>query len=204
MLEFRQRLADFYEARQPLLDLKTKANDPYSNPWGIDELRRKSESYLPALGRARDRVAQLMVEATDISNGYNQPTELKILPPPLIGGYSQTFNIFEAAIAFDLPFDFELRPQQVFDSVNQTVWAIEREMRAEQEKPQPKPGTTATLATKAGSAIESAFRAVFKTETDRVILKWIFYVGLAGLVLRFVFGVKFEVLTKLLVDKVTK
>ncbi len=70
----RQRLADFYEARQPLLDLKTKANAPCSNPWGT-----------------------------------------------LIGGYSQTFNIFEAAIAFDVPLDFELRPQQVFDSVNQTV-----------------------------------------------------------------------------------
>ncbi len=47
-------------------------------------------------------------------------------------------------------------------------------MRVEQEKPQPKPGTTATLATTAGSAIESGFRAVFKTEPDRVILKWTF------------------------------
>lgn len=68
-----------------------------------------------------------MVEATEIANGYSQPTELKILPPPLIGGYSHTYNIFEAAIAFDLPFDFELLPQQVFDLVNQTVWAIERD-----------------------------------------------------------------------------
>lgn len=204
MLDFRQRVSDYYEARQPLLDLKAMVNDSYFQPRGGDVLRRNSESYLPALAKARDRVGQLIAEATKIADGYRQPTQIKILPPPLIPGYSRTYNIFQAAIEIELPFDFQLPQQQVFDLVKQTIWAIEREIREVQEKPPRKLGVTETLAMKAGSGIASGFKAVFKTETDRVILKWIVYVGLAGLVLRFVFGVKLEILAKLLVDKVVK
>ena len=125
MQEFRQRLFAFYQARQPLLDLKAKSQDMFSQ-WDEEDLRRQGEGLLPALTEARDRVGQLMAEATEIANRYGMPTELQILPPPLIGGYGHTMNIFEAAIEFQLPFDFELEPRKVVDLVKQTTVRHER------------------------------------------------------------------------------
>lgn len=198
MQEFRQRLLAFYQARQPLLDLKAKSQDMFSQ-WDEEDLRRQGESLLPALTEARDRVGQLMAEATEIANRYGMPTELQILPPPMIGGYGHTMNIFEAAIEFQLPFDFELEPRKVVDLVKQTTWAVERDIKTAQES-----NLSVATAKRAGQGIASGFRSLFKTETDRVILKWIVFIGLCGLILRYVFGIKFEIIAKLLIDKVAK
>ena len=204
MVDFRQRLAAFYEARQPLLDLKAKAQNHFLQSSEEEDFRRRGESYLPALVTARDRVGQLISEATEIADSYVLPTELKILPPPLIPGYAQSLNVFQAAIEPQLPFDFELQPSKVLDLVNQTIWAIERDLKSEQDKALEEPRPTVAAAKKAGSGIAAAFRAIFRTETARAILKWIIIVGLGGLILRYVFGVKFEIIGKLLLDKVAK
>src|SRR5690348_5253091 len=105
LVEFRRRLSAFYEARQPLLDLRANAQNHFLQSWEEQEFRRRGEAYLPALNTARDRAAQLISEVTEIANSYVLPAELKVLPPPLIPGYAQSLNVFQAAIEPQLPFD---------------------------------------------------------------------------------------------------
>lgn len=199
MMEFKHKLLEFYQAKQPLMKLHAQAQESFLHQWEQDNLRQRGEALLPAIVAARDRVGRLIVEASEIASSYGIPTQLTILPAPLVGGYSQTLNIFEAAIEPQLPHDFELEPRKVIDIVNQTIWAIEQDVEKEQTA---KPALNA--AKRACSGLAAAFRAVFKTETDKVILKWIIYVALSGAILRYIFGVKFEILAKLLADKVAK
>lgn len=204
MVDFRQRLAAFYEARRRFLDLKAKAQNHFLQSSEEEDFRRRGESYLPALVTARDRVGQLISEATEIADSYVLPTELKIPTSASNCRICPELECFPSRNRASVAVDFELQPSKVFERVNQTIWAIERDLKAEQDKVLEVPGPTVAAAKKAASGIAAALRAIFRTETDRAILKWIILVGLGGLILRYVFGVKFEIISNLLLDKVAK
>src|ERR1022692_4670648 len=95
MMDFKRKLLEFYQARQPLMDLKATAQDGFLQPWEQEDLRKRGEALIPAIVAARDGVGRLIAEATEIATSYGAPTELTILPAPLIGGYSQTMNMFQ-------------------------------------------------------------------------------------------------------------
>ena len=97
--------------------------------WGTStqtRLRQGVGDILARLQGSRTKVARRLADATRITDACGIPSQLKLLPPPLIGGYGHTLNIYQAALEEKLPFDFELPVQKVTDVVDQTIFACER------------------------------------------------------------------------------
>ena len=200
MGEFKRRVLAFYEARQPLLDMR-RERDEMTMTFTVfhqEEFKRRSDEILPVLIRARENVARVIPEATAIVDRCDIPSQVKIFPPPTFGGLIQTLNIFEAVIEPELPHDFNLEPHMVFDVIDKTMWECERRLKTAGRLDVR--GKAARLAL----GFISFLAAIFKSETDRAIVKWVIIIGLIAFVLRYALGIPLENIGKVVFSWLSK
>ena len=195
MQEFRADLQQFLQAKRELKQLKEYADRDYMmghfDPTAVET---KGHEILIRLQDWRMKVARRLAEATTITDACGIPSQIKILPPPLIPGYSQTLNIYQAALEETLPFDFELRVQKVADVVDQTVFASERLVQKARQLEIDPPSPM----TRMPGAFSKGFGFFFKTDFDRSLVKWLIVILIVGLILRFVFGLPLEKLGQII------
>src|ERR1035437_906910 len=127
MLDFRADLQDFLQAKREFLELKAYADRDYMmGHFDQNAVETRGREIMGRLLEWRTKVARRLADATRITDACGIPSQIKILPPPLIGGYSHTLNIYQAVLEDTLPYDFDLPVQKVADVVDQTVFACER------------------------------------------------------------------------------
>lgn len=178
---FRQQMMDLLEIKRELLELKAYAERDYMmSHFDTAKVDTKGQALMQRYYDARMKVSRGIAEATEITDSFEIPSRIQILPPPMIGGYSREFNIYQAAIEDELPFKFDLPPLKVMDVIDQTLFASERFVSQVQEAEANKP----SVLSKAPGAVGSAFSALFKTDTDKAILKWCIVVLFVVVILR--------------------
>ena len=195
MQEFRADLQQFLGVKRELQELKGYADRDYMmGHFDGNAVEAKGRDILVRLQDWRTKVARRLADATSITDACGIPSQIKILPPPLIPGYSHTLNIYQAVLEEKLPFDFELPVQKVADVVDQTIFACERlvEDVSEQKINPPSP------LKRVPGAVSKGFGFFFKTDFDRSLVKWLVVILLVGLILRFVFGLPLEKLGQII------
>jgi hypothetical protein len=195
MLDFRADLQEFLQAKRQLLELKAYADrDHMMGHFDSNAVETRGREIMERLLEWRTTVARRLADATGITDACGIPSQIKILPPPRIGGYSHTLNIYQAVLEDSLPYDYDLPLQKVADVVDQTVFACERLLsevkRQEMDPPSP-------LA-KVPGAVSRGFGFFFKTDFDRSLVKWLVVILLVGLILRYVFGLPLEQLGQII------
>ncbi len=195
MLDFRADLQEFLHAKRQFLELRAYANGDYmSGHFDSNAVETRGREIMARLQEWRTKVARRLSDATGITDACGIPSQIKILPPPLIGGYSHTLNIYQAVLEDALPYDYDLPLQKVADVVDQTVFACERLLsKAKEQKIDPP-----SPLTKVPGAVYKGFGFFFKTDFDRSLVKWLVVILLVGLILRFVFGLPLEQLGQIL------
>jgi hypothetical protein len=189
MRDFRADLQEFLQAKRQFLELKAYAERDYTmGHFDSNAVEARGREIMARVLEWRAKVARQLADATGITDACGIPSQIKILPPPLIGGYSPTLNIYQAVLEDALPYDYDLPLQKVADVVDQAVFACERLLSKarEQEIRPPSP------LTKVPGAVYRGFGFFFKTDFDRSLVKWLVVILLVGLILRFVFGLPLE------------
>ena len=138
---FRADLQEFL-AKQELLQLKAYADRDYTmGHYDPNAVETKGRQIIARMYELRTKVSRRLAEATAITDACGIPSQIKILPPPLLGGYAHTLNIYQAVLEEQLPHDFDLPLQKVADVVEgQTMFACERmvnEARRQESIPAP-------------------------------------------------------------------
>jgi hypothetical protein len=194
MTNFKTSMQDFLKAKQMLKELKTfverSAGMGFYNE---NDVNSRGQELLSLYAEARQKVAKNITEATRVSDSVGIPTQLRILPPPLIGGYSRTLNVYQASIEEELPFDYEVPITQLGDIIDQTIWACERVADEELAKEVNPPSTL----TRVPGALRKGFSSIFKTDIDKAILKWVIIVLIVAVILR-LFGVRIDKIGELI------
>lgn len=103
----------------------------------------------------------------------------------MIGGYSRRFNIYQAALEEELPFNFQLPVQKVADVVDQTIFACERAIESQSNNVK----ETFRQTPKRIASVAGWF---FPSAIQRVVFGWALMALIVGTVLRFVFGFHLE------------
>ena len=129
MQDFRARLERFQSHRQNLKQLKEKVEGNWMMGMDLNAAENIQKDLLNQLMAERRDIAKHLHDVTEITGRYPLKTQLVIMPPRLIGGYTSTMNLFEAFIQPQLPHDFEMDPLPVYDVVDQAIWACERELK---------------------------------------------------------------------------
>ncbi len=127
--EFRKHLEDFHAKRVKLKQLQENVERNWMMGMDLNTADAIQKDLMSQLMAARREVGRRIHDVMEIIGRYPLPTVLKIFPPPMLGGYVSTLNIFQAFIDLQLPHDFELDPNKVFDLVDQAIWACERDLR---------------------------------------------------------------------------
>lgn len=115
---FRSYLEEFHSKR---VKLKQLQDDVEQYLIGHNAAEAMKNDLMTKLMASRREVGRRIPDVMEITSRYPLPTVLKIMPPPLLGGYVSTGNVFQAFIELRLPYDFELDPIRVFDIVDQAV-----------------------------------------------------------------------------------
>lgn len=199
---FRADLQEFLAAKQEFLQLKAYADRDYMmghyDPNGVET---KGRQIIARMYDLRTKVSRRLAEATAITDACGIPSQIKILPPPLLGGYAHTLNIYQAVLEEQLPHDSNLPLQKVADVVDQTMFACERivdEVRRQESIPAP------SKLEKVPGAVSKGFGFFFKTDFDRSLVKWLVVILLVGLILRFVFGLPVEKIGEMIIKALEK
>jgi hypothetical protein len=193
---FRQQMMDFLDVKRELLELKAYAERDYAmSHFDPNKMESKGQVLTQRYYDARMKISRGLAEATEITDDCGVPSQIQILPPPMIGGYARKFNLYQAAIEEQLPFDFELAPLKIMDVIDQTVFASERLVREIAQAEATKPSALS----KAPSAVGRGFSAMFKTDTDKAIIKWAIIVLVLAAILR-LFGLPLNKVGELIVQ----
>ena len=198
MLEFKNYMNEFLRAKHELKELKEYAErEAYMMHFDAQRTEERGAEIFKRYQENRTNVARLITEATAISDACGIPTQLTLLPPPLIGGYGRKMNVYQAAIEAQLPFDFELPYQQLTDTVDQTIFACERLIRDQ-------PSAVKEVLQRTPRRMASLVGWFFPREIQRVIFGWTIVVMMIGLFLRYVLGFHLEDVGKLVTKWVFK
>jgi hypothetical protein len=127
--DFRARLERFQSHRQKLQQLKQKVEGNWMMGMDLNAAENVQKDLVNELMSERQEIGKRLHDVKEITDRYPLRTELVIMPPRLIGGYSSKMNLFEAFIQLQLPHDFQMDPIPVYDVVDQAIWACERELR---------------------------------------------------------------------------
>jgi hypothetical protein len=127
--DFRARLERFQSHRHNLKQLKDKVESNWMMGMDLNAAENIQKDVLNQLMAERRDIAKHLHDVTEITGRYPLKTQLVIIPPRLIGGYTSTMNLFEAFIQLQLPHDFQMDPLPVYDVVDQAIWACERELK---------------------------------------------------------------------------
>jgi hypothetical protein len=117
----------------------------------------------------------------------------------MIGGYARKFNIYQAALEEELPFKYELPPMKLMDVLDQTIFASERLVTEIQQEESNRPSPLV----KVPGAVAKGISSIFKTETDKAILKWAIIILVAVVILRLL-GVPVQKVGELVASWLTK
>ena len=178
---FRQQMMAFLDAKREILELKSYAERDYAmSHFDPNRVEAKGRELANRYYELRQTVARGIAEATEITHSFAIPSQIQIMPPRLIGGYSHTLNLYQAAIEEELPHHYELSPIKVMDVIDQTVFASERLIKEVSEAEANKP----SVISKAPGAVGRGFTAIFKTDTDKAIIKWAIIVLVLAAILR--------------------
>ena len=182
MQEFRADLQEYLQAKHEFKELKEYADREYMMGYfDVNAGEAKAREIVNRMQDWRAKVARRLVEATGISTECGIPTQLVIVAPPAIGGaYKHTLSLYNAAIQDELPYGYELPREKLADAVDQTIFACERQVTAAQEGELNPPSPLK----KVPGAVGKGFGALFKTETDKAILKWAIIVLIVVIILR--------------------
>jgi hypothetical protein len=127
--EFRAYLLRFQAHRENLTRLKQKVEGNWMMGMDLNAADNMQRDLVSQLMAERQEIARRLHDITEITGRYPLRTELIILPPRLIGGYSSKMNLFEAFIQLQLSHDLVIDPLQVYDVVDQAIWACERQLK---------------------------------------------------------------------------
>ena len=193
---FRQQMMEFLELKHKLSELKAYAERDYAmSHYDPNQVESKGQELAQRYFDARMKISRGLAEATEITDACGIPSAIQILPPPLLGGYARKFNLYQAAIEEELPFNFELAPLKIMDVIDQTVFASERLVAKAQDGEFNKPSPLS----KAPGAVGRGFSAIFKTDTDKAIIKWPIIILVVAAILR-LFGLPLNKVGELIVQ----
>jgi hypothetical protein len=198
--DFRLRMQKFLEVRHELRELKDYAERDYMmSHFDQGKVEAKGQDLLTRYFEARANVARCIAEATETTDSFRIPSQIQIPPPPLVGGYARAFNIYQAALEEELPFKYDLPPMKVMDVLDQTVFASERLVTQAQQEEANRPSPLV----KVPGVLSKGILSIFKTETDKAILKWSVIVLLVVTILRLV-GMPVQKIGELVASWLTK
>src|SRR5229473_8413881 len=94
--EFRAHLERFQSHRQSIQQLKERVEGNWTMGMDMERADNMQRYIMSQLMAERQEVARRLHDVTEITGRYPLRTQLVILPPRLIGGYSSQMNLFEA------------------------------------------------------------------------------------------------------------
>ena len=205
MNEFRADLQEFLLAKREFAELKAYADRDYMmGHFDPNAVEAKGREIMARYQEWRTRVARRLADATSITDACGIPSQIKILPPPLLGGFTHTLNIYQAVLEEKLPYDFELPVQKVADVVDQTVFACERLVEEVKKQEITAPSSLEKVPGAVSKGVSKGFGFFFKTDFDRSLVKWLVVILLVGSILRFVFGLPLEKIGEMIIKAIEK
>jgi len=150
---------------------------------------------------ARHNIMRHIEAVTAYCNVNGLATQWTVYPPPAFGGIVRRFNVFEAFIDLNLEEDGRPNLLHITDILNRALLVCERQIKVRAENP---PIPVVDSLRMAPYRIGAVFEWFFPSQTQRTILGWLIIGTGILLMLRYIFGLHFEDVGKLVTKWVFK
>lgn len=162
--EFRAFIIRFANARAEAMELRRYFDQETGNHRDPG-VQPRHDRIVGHYGELRQEISSRLQVVTAICHHHSMPYELIITPPPMLGGYVQSMNVFQAFIELELPHGLEVPPQKVIDLLDQTIYSCENVARHAMENPSSKLKPV-------GGALSKTYEFLFRSDSQKSALGW--------------------------------